>query len=44
MSQDESTHPRASIVFWSVPASDGRGMLSDSMRVWWMGRGQYKGG
>ena len=43
VSQDKSIQPRKSGVFWSAPASDGRGMLSDSMTVWWMGRGQHKG-
>ena len=41
--QDELTQPRASIVFWSASATDGRGMLSDSVTVWWLGRVQHKG-
>ena len=43
VSQDESTQPRASSAFWSAPESNGRGVLSDSMTVWWMWRGQNKG-
>ena len=43
MSQYKATQPRESIAFWSAPASDGKGMLSDSVTVWWLGRGQHKG-
>ena len=42
VSQYESTHPRASSALWSAPASDGRGVLSDSVIVWWLGRVQHK--
>ena len=43
VSQEELTQPRASSVFWSALASNGRGESSDSVTVWWMGRGQHKG-
>ena len=43
MSQDESTQPRLSNTFWSAPVSDGREISSDSVTVWWLGRGQHKG-
>ena len=36
-------HLRESRTFWSALESDGRGMLSDSVTVWWMGRDQNKG-
>ena len=41
--QDKSTQPRAYSAFWSAPASNGRGVSSDSVTEWWMGRGQHKG-
>ena len=41
--QDESTQPRASSAFWSASASDGRGVSSNSVTVWWLGRGRHKG-
>ena len=43
MSQDKSTQPRASSAFWSKPVSNGKGMLYDSMILWWLGRFQNKG-
>ena len=43
VSQDNSTQPRASSVLYSAPASNGRGMLSDSVTVWWLGRVQNNG-
>ena len=41
--QDELTQPRASSAFWSVPVLYGRGVLSNSLTVWWLGRFQHKG-
>ena len=31
-------------MLWGAPASNGRGISSDSVTVWWMERGQHKGG
>ena len=36
--QDESTQPRASSAFLSATASDGRGVSSDRVTVWCLGR------
>ena len=33
VSQEESTQPRAYRVVWIAPASDGRGVLSDSVTL-----------
>ena len=41
--QDELTQPRASSVFCSVQASNGRGVSSNSITVWWLGRDYHKG-
>ena len=41
--QDELTQPRESRAFWSAPASNWRGMSSDSATVWWLGRFQKRG-
>ena len=35
--------PRSSSAFRGVPASDGRGVSSDSVIVWCLDRGQHKG-
>ena len=43
MSQDESTQPGVSSALWSAPASGGRGISSDIVTVWWLGRGHHKG-
>ena len=43
MSQDKLTQPRAYSAFWSAPASDERGVSSDSVTVCWLERGQHKG-
>ena len=43
VSQDELTHPRAYITFWSAPVSDGRGVSSDIVMVCWLDRGHHKG-
>ena len=42
MIQDESTQPRSSSAVWILSASDGRRMFSDSLTVWWLGKGQNK--
>ena len=48
VSQNKSTHPRASRALCSAPASDGGGgvggvCVSNSMKLWWLGRGHNKG-
>ena len=42
VSQVKSTQPRASSAFWSAPASNVRGVSSDIVTVWWLGRFQHK--
>ena len=41
--QDKSTQPWASSALWTASASDVRGVLSDSVMLWWMDRGHHKG-
>ena len=43
MRQASFTHPKTSSAFWSTPASDEKGILSDSMSVWCLGRINHKG-
>ena len=43
VSQYKSTQPRSSRAFWSSLESNGRGVLYDSVMVWFMGRFQNKG-
>ena len=42
MNQNKLMQPRASSAFWSVPASNGRAVSSNSVKLWWLGRGQHK--
>ena len=43
MSQGYLVQPRVSNTFWGAPESNRRGISSNSVTVWWMGRLTYKG-